>query len=85
MTYDVAHLGFPFWLRLSHYINLLFLTLLIRSGIQILSDHPRLYWNENCAPGSEWLKFIQGKEKRSLRLASNALGLTRKSSSCTRS
>jgi hypothetical protein len=28
--------GFPRWLRLIHYINLLFLELLIRSGLQIL-------------------------------------------------
>lgn len=33
---------FPLWLRVSHYINLLFLGLLIRSGIEILAAHPRL-------------------------------------------
>ncbi|HEY9773294.1 MAG TPA: molybdopterin-dependent oxidoreductase [Planktothrix sp.] len=50
-------LGFPLWLRITHFCNFLFLTLLIRSGIQILSDHPKLYWNDHCYPGSEWLKF----------------------------
>jgi methionine sulfoxide reductase catalytic subunit len=59
MSHDVALFGFPLWLRLAHYINFLFLTLLIRSGIQILSDHPRLYWNKHCTPGSEWLKFTR--------------------------
>jgi len=59
MTDDVARFGFPLWLRLTHYINFLFLTLLIRSGIQILSDHPRLYWNKDCTPNSEWLKFTR--------------------------
>jgi DMSO/TMAO reductase YedYZ molybdopterin-dependent catalytic subunit/thiosulfate reductase cytochrome b subunit len=59
MTHDVASVGFPLWLRLTHYINFLFLTLLIRSGIQILSDHPRLYWNRHCTPGSEWIKFTR--------------------------
>lgn len=59
MTHDIAHFGFPLWLRLTHYINFLFLTLLVRSGIQILSDHPRLYWNKHCTPGSEWLKFTR--------------------------
>jgi sulfoxide reductase catalytic subunit YedY len=53
----LASLGFPLWLRLSHYINLLFLGLLIRSGIQILGAHPRLYWNDGCTPRTEWLKF----------------------------
>jgi methionine sulfoxide reductase catalytic subunit len=50
-------LEFPPWLRLTHGLNFLFLTLLIRSGIQILADHPRLYWNPHCTPGSEWLKL----------------------------
>ena len=49
--------GFPAWLRITHYVNLLFLILLIRSGLQILMDHPRLYWNVHCTPGTEWLRF----------------------------
>lgn len=49
--------GFPGWLRITHYINFLFLVLLVRSGLQILADHPRLYWNVNCTPGTEWARF----------------------------
>jgi methionine sulfoxide reductase catalytic subunit len=49
--------GFPGWLRITHFVNFLLLTLLIRSGLQILMDHPRLYWNLHCTPGSEWLRF----------------------------
>jgi thiosulfate reductase cytochrome b subunit len=49
--------GFPAWLRVTHYVNLLFLVLLVRSGLQILMDHPRLYWNVHCAPGTEWIRF----------------------------
>jgi thiosulfate reductase cytochrome b subunit len=49
--------GFPAWLRLTHYVNLLFMVLLVRSGLQILADHPRLYWNLHCTPGSEWARF----------------------------
>jgi sulfoxide reductase catalytic subunit YedY len=49
--------GFPLWLRLTHYVNFLFLILLIRSGLQILADHPRLYWNVHCTPGTEWLRL----------------------------
>jgi DMSO/TMAO reductase YedYZ molybdopterin-dependent catalytic subunit/thiosulfate reductase cytochrome b subunit len=48
--------GFPGWLRVTHYINFLFITLLVRSGLQILVDHPRLYWNVHCRPGTEWLR-----------------------------
>jgi thiosulfate reductase cytochrome b subunit len=49
--------GFPAWLRVTHYINLLFMVLLVRSGLQILMDHPRLYWNVHCTPGTEWARF----------------------------
>ena len=49
--------GFPSWLRITHYVNFLFLILLIRSGLQILADHPRLYWNVHCTPGTEWLRL----------------------------
>jgi methionine sulfoxide reductase catalytic subunit len=49
--------GFPAWLRVTHYVNFLLLILLIRSGLQILADHPRLYWNVHCTPGTEWLRL----------------------------
>lgn len=49
--------GFPPWLRVTHYINLFFMILLVRSGLQILMDHPRLYWNVHCTPGTEWLRL----------------------------
>jgi DMSO/TMAO reductase YedYZ molybdopterin-dependent catalytic subunit/thiosulfate reductase cytochrome b subunit len=49
--------GFPAWLRITHYVNFLFLTLLVRSGLQILMDHPRLYGNVHCTPGTEWLRL----------------------------
>ena len=50
-------LGFPIWVRATHWFNVLFMTLLIRSGIAILAGHPMLYWNQDCRPGSEWLKL----------------------------
>jgi sulfoxide reductase catalytic subunit YedY len=49
--------GFPLWLRIAHYVNFFFLILLIRSGLQVLADHPRLYWNVHCTPGTEWLRL----------------------------
>lgn len=52
-----THHGFPVWLRLTHYVNFFFLVLLVRSGLQILMDHPRLYWNVHCTPGTEWLRL----------------------------
>jgi methionine sulfoxide reductase catalytic subunit len=49
--------GFPLWLRYCHFFNFLFLTMLIRSGLSILADHPRLYFNDDCTPGSEWIRL----------------------------
>lgn len=49
--------SFPVWLRITHFVNLLFLVLLARSGLSILMDHPRLYLNEHCAPATSWLRF----------------------------
>ena len=49
--------GFPLWLRLLHFFNLFFLMFIIRAGIQILADHPRLYWRRDCTPGTEWFRF----------------------------
>ncbi len=56
---DFAELGYPLSVRLAHWFNVLFLTLLIRSGLAILAAHPRLYWNIHCRPGSEWLSFLK--------------------------
>jgi methionine sulfoxide reductase catalytic subunit len=49
--------GFPAWIGITHYVNLLFMILLARSGLQILMDHPRLYWNVHCTPGTEWARL----------------------------
>jgi methionine sulfoxide reductase catalytic subunit len=52
---------FPFWLRFAHFINLIFIVLLIRSGIEILSALPKLYWHDNATPGKEWIRFTKKK------------------------
>jgi len=57
-------LDFPLWLRVAHFFNFLFLSLIVRSGIEILSAHPRLYWNDHCTPGSEWLKFTKKRRPK---------------------
>src|SRR5450759_2342168 len=49
--------GFPVWLRLLHFLNLFFMTFIVRAGVQILADHPRLYWKRDCTPGTEWFRF----------------------------
>jgi len=49
--------GFPVWVRYCHFFNFLFLTMLVRSGLSILMDHPRLYFNNDCTPGTEWIRL----------------------------
>src|SRR5262245_49647565 len=49
--------GFPLWLRITHFLNLLFMLFIIRAGIQILADHPRLNKDAGCMPGKEWLRL----------------------------
>lgn len=53
--------GFPAWLRFAHYANFLLMMLIIRSGLSILWDHPRLYGNVHCTPASEWMRFTPVK------------------------
>jgi len=52
-------LEFPAWLRLTHLFNIVFVSLLVRSGLEILSAHPKLYWNDHCRHGSDWLRFTR--------------------------
>jgi len=49
--------GFPWWLRWQHFLNLLFMMFIMRAGIQILADHPRLYLNNGCKPDTEWMRL----------------------------
>lgn len=49
--------GFPGWLRALHFLNLLFMAFIIRSGLQILAEHPRLQVDAGSTPGREWLRL----------------------------
>jgi methionine sulfoxide reductase catalytic subunit len=60
-------LGFPLGIRLTHAFNVLFLTLLVRSGIEILGGHPMLYFSDHCRPGSEWIRFTNKRMFRNQR------------------
>jgi len=46
---------------ITHFINLFCVILLIRSGLHILADHPKLYWTDHTTDENHWLKF--GKKK----------------------
>ena len=52
---------FPLWLRATHLINFVLIGLLLRSGWEILASLPRLWWRNDCAPGTEWLRLTSRK------------------------
>ena len=58
----IEYSDFPFWIRFAHFINIIFITMLIRSGIEILSSLPKLYWKDHAKPGNEWIKFTKKKD-----------------------
>lgn len=51
-----APVGFPAWVGWQHFLNMFFMLFIIRSGITILADHPRLYWTRHATPGKDWLR-----------------------------
>ncbi|MEP6844124.1 MAG: hypothetical protein ABJA11_11405, partial [Pseudolysinimonas sp.] len=52
-----APVGFPAWLAWQHFFNALLMIFIIRSGVTILSDHPRLYWTRHSTPGRDWFRI----------------------------
>ncbi|MEO6795143.1 MAG: molybdopterin-dependent oxidoreductase, partial [Mycobacterium sp.] len=43
-----------------HFLNLFLMTFIIRSGIQIFADHPRLYFTRNATPNKhDWLRIAE--------------------------
>ncbi len=48
---------FPLWIRGWHYLNLLLVVLLTRTGWSILADQPRLSWSATDPSSAEWLRF----------------------------
>lgn len=49
--------GMPAFVRWTHLLSFFFLVSIVRSGLQVLADHPRLYTQVDCTPGREWLRF----------------------------
>lgn len=55
--------GFPWWLRWQHFLNIVFLIPIMRSGLQILAGRPRLFWKVGQRPGQEWLRLNDAIEQ----------------------
>ena len=52
-----ARSGFPVFVNVQHFFNMFMILFIIRSGWQILADHPRLYWTRHSTPGKEWFRM----------------------------
>ncbi len=48
---------FPWWVVITHFLNIFFMALLFRSGFEVLSAFPKFYWHDDCPPGREWLRL----------------------------
>ncbi len=48
---------FPIWVIVTHFLNIFFLLLLARSGLEVLAAHPKLYWTDDCPPNRAWARF----------------------------
>ncbi len=48
---------FPLFVIITHWLNVLLLLLMARSGLEVLSAFPKLYWRADCPPGREWARF----------------------------
>lgn len=49
--------GFPLWVRIQHLLNLTLMLFIIRAGLQILADHPRLQVDSGSYPGKEFIRM----------------------------
>ncbi|HLI69923.1 MAG TPA: molybdopterin-dependent oxidoreductase [Ktedonobacteraceae bacterium] len=49
--------GYSLLVRITHLLTFFYLLFMVRSGINILFDHPRLYGNIHCTPGTEWIRW----------------------------
>ena len=50
---------FPSWLRVTHFLTVIFIVLLIRSGLEVFSAHPKLYLDDDAKEGSEWFRWTK--------------------------
>ncbi|MDQ6839620.1 MAG: substrate-binding domain-containing protein [Actinomycetota bacterium] len=48
---------FPLWIVAAHFLNIVFMLFMGRSGLEILSAFPKFYLSDDCPPGKEWLRL----------------------------
>ena len=50
--------------RITHWINVLCLSLLLMSGLQIFNAHPSLYWGQYGADADQRQKIVERSQSR---------------------
>ena len=55
----MVELGYPWWLRVEHVVNIFLMVFLLRSGMEIIATHPYFYWNNHSRPGTEFARFTR--------------------------
>jgi hypothetical protein len=75
MIQIMTALDYPVWLRVDHWLKVLFLKFLLRSVIEILSTRPKLYWREDSKPGTEWARLVTKKNADRQALRDKQTGL----------
>jgi thiosulfate reductase cytochrome b subunit len=63
--------------RITHWVNVLCVSLLLMSGLQILNAHPALYWGQYGADADRpFIEFVAREDRRALKGETRIGGLT---------
>lgn len=57
-------MDYPWWLRVEHFLNIIFISFLIRSGIEILGTYPKLYRSQHNVSGTAWSRYTIHREPK---------------------
>lgn len=49
------------YLGTTHFLSVLLMAFLVRSGLEILASCPKLWWRDDCKTGDEWLRLTRKK------------------------
>jgi Prokaryotic cytochrome b561 len=47
----------PRFVGVTHWLTVLFMLRMARSGMEVLAAFPKLYWHDDCPPGRQWARF----------------------------
>ena len=62
------------WVRVTHWINLLCMTVLLMSGLQIFNAHPALYWGRHSHFDDPILAIGNGNNAQGQAIGTTTIG-----------